>query len=104
VDRFAAAAHLRSVDPAAFGTLTRTPVTFSFSDDAAFLSAHRPITDVDPAGRIRQVRVGNRSMQPGGEHWPEFYRALLVERQVAFRLARAVARRSDLPENAIRSA
>jgi gamma-butyrobetaine dioxygenase len=92
VDGFAVAATLRNVDPEAFEVLTRTPVTFSFSDATTFLSAFRPIIDVDPAGRIREVRINNRSMQPGREHGPEFYRAyrafraLLSEAQVSFRL------------------
>ena len=92
VDGFAVAARLRAEDPEAFDVLTRTPVTFSFSDATAFLSAFRPIIDVDPGGRIREVRINNRSMQPGREHGPEFYRAyrafraLLVESRVAFRL------------------
>ena len=92
VDGFAAAARLRAEDPAAFKVLTSTPVTFSFSDPTTFLSAFRPIIDVDPAGRIREVRINNRSMQPGREHGPEFYRAyrafrsLLAAHQVAFRL------------------
>jgi gamma-butyrobetaine dioxygenase len=92
VDGFAVAARLRAEDPEAFEVLTKTPVTFSFSDAATFLTAFRPIIDVDPAGRIREVRINNRSMQPGREHGPEFYRAyrafrtLLTESQVAFRL------------------
>jgi gamma-butyrobetaine dioxygenase len=92
VDGFAVAAKLRSDNPEAFDTLTRTPVTFSFTDATTFLSAFRPIIDVDPAGRIREVRSNNRSMQPGREHGPEFYRAyrafrtLLREEQVALRL------------------
>jgi gamma-butyrobetaine dioxygenase len=92
VDGFAAAARLRRRDPAAFEVLTRTPVTFSFADPTTFLSAFRPIIDVDPLGRIREVRINNRSMQPGREHGPEFYRAyrafraLLVESPVALRL------------------
>ncbi|MFC0431903.1 TauD/TfdA family dioxygenase [Kutzneria buriramensis] len=92
VDGFAAAARLRLLDPAAFEVLTRTPVTFSFADPTTFLSAFRPIIGVDPAGRIREVRINNRSMQPGREHGPEFYRAyrafraLLLESQVALRL------------------
>ncbi|WP_211770370.1 TauD/TfdA family dioxygenase [Kutzneria sp. CA-103260] len=92
VDGFAVAARLRAEDPEAFAVLTQTPVTFSFADATTFLSAFRPIIDVDPAGRIREVRINNRSMQPGREHGPEFYRAyrafraLLTESQAAFRL------------------
>ncbi|MEV6609700.1 TauD/TfdA family dioxygenase [Kutzneria sp. NPDC051319] len=92
VDGFAVASKLRTVDPEAFEALTRTPVTFSFSDATTFLSAFRPIIDVDPADRIREVRINNRSMQPGREHGTEFYRAyrafraLLTEAQLSFRL------------------
>jgi len=92
VDGFAVAARLRVEDPAAFETLTRTPVTFSFADETTFLSAFKPIIEVDPAGRIREVRINNRSMQPGREHGPEFYRAYRAFRamsaaaQVALRL------------------
>ncbi|MFL4910283.1 TauD/TfdA family dioxygenase [Streptomyces sp. MMS24-I2-30] len=62
VDGFAAAALLRSVDPEAFGLLTRTPVPFVFRDDRSELRADRPLIDVDPLGRIREVRFNNRSI------------------------------------------
>jgi gamma-butyrobetaine dioxygenase len=64
VDGFMAAARLRAEDPAAFEILTRTPVTFAYSDAAADLRATRPMIGVDPRGRIREVRFNHRSMQP----------------------------------------
>jgi gamma-butyrobetaine dioxygenase len=64
VDGFAAAAALRREDPAAFGVLTTTPVTFAYSDATASLRATRPMIGLDPAGRIREIRFNNRSLQP----------------------------------------
>ncbi|WP_405577318.1 TauD/TfdA family dioxygenase [Streptomyces sp. NBC_01190] len=62
VDGFAAASLLRATDPAAFGTLTRTPVPFVFRDAGTELRADRPLIDTDPLGRIREVRFNNRSI------------------------------------------
>ncbi|SEG91215.1 gamma-butyrobetaine dioxygenase [Actinacidiphila yanglinensis] len=62
VDGFAAAAALRTEDPESFGVLTRTPVPFVFRDDRTELRADRPLIDVDPRGRIREVRFNNRSI------------------------------------------
>ena len=64
LDGFRAAARLRADDPAAFGCLTTTPVTFGYRDATAELRATRPMIGVDPAGRIREVRYNSRSMQP----------------------------------------
>jgi alpha-ketoglutarate-dependent taurine dioxygenase len=64
VDGFQAAALLRAADPAAFGILTRTPVTFTYADATAELRATRPMITTDPRGRIREVRFNNRSLQP----------------------------------------
>jgi gamma-butyrobetaine dioxygenase len=64
VDGFKAAALLRDTDPAAFGILTRTPVTFAYSDATAELRATRPMIATDPRGKIREVRFNNRSLQP----------------------------------------
>ncbi|HEX7992871.1 MAG TPA: TauD/TfdA family dioxygenase, partial [Streptosporangiaceae bacterium] len=66
VDGFAAAGLLRSEDPAAFATLTSTPVTFSYRDATADLRATMPMIGLDPRGRIREIRFNNRSMQPLG--------------------------------------
>jgi gamma-butyrobetaine dioxygenase len=64
VDGFRAAARLREQHPAVFGTLAATPVTFSYRDPGAELSATRPLINLDPAGRIREIRYNGRSLQP----------------------------------------
>jgi gamma-butyrobetaine dioxygenase len=64
VDGFRAAAALRAQDPAAFATLAVTPVTFAYRDAATELSATRPLISLDPHGRIREIRVNSRSLQP----------------------------------------
>ena len=97
VDGFAAAARLRADDPAAFETLTRTPVTFRYADTGTELTATRPLIGLDPVGRIREVRFNNRSMRPialPAEQIDAFYAAyrrfaeLLysAEAQLSFRL------------------
>ncbi|WP_328924138.1 TauD/TfdA family dioxygenase [Streptomyces sp. NBC_00190] len=62
VDGFHAAALLREEDPDAFAVLTRVPVEFAFADARTELRAHRPLIDVDPLGRIREIRFNNRSI------------------------------------------
>ena len=64
LDGFAAASRLRDLDPAAFATLTSTPVTFSYADADAELQATLPVIGLTARGRIRQVRFNNRSLQP----------------------------------------
>lgn len=64
VDGFHAAAALRTQDPASFATLAVTPVTFAYRDAATELSATRPLISLDPQGRIREIRVNSRSLQP----------------------------------------
>jgi gamma-butyrobetaine dioxygenase len=64
VDGFAAARLLRAENPAAFATLTSTPVTFRYADATADLRATMPMIGLDPRGRIREVRFNNRSLQP----------------------------------------
>ena len=64
VDGFHAAAALRAQDPAAFATLAVTPVTFGYRDAATELSATRPLISLDPQGRIREIRINPRSLQP----------------------------------------
>lgn len=97
VDGFQAAAQLRDEDPEAFGTLTRTPVPFRFNDASTALAADRPLIEVDPLGRVREVRFNNRSigtLRLPAEHLDAFYRAyrtfaeilLRPELQLAFRL------------------
>ncbi|MER7584922.1 TauD/TfdA family dioxygenase [Kitasatospora sp. NPDC097691] len=97
VDGFKAAAVLREEAPADFETLTRTPVPFVFRDRRTELRADRPLIDVDPLGRIREVRFNNRSigtLRGSGERVSAFYAAyrrfaaitLRPELQLTFRL------------------
>ncbi|MFF2039785.1 phosphonate degradation HD-domain oxygenase [Kitasatospora sp. NPDC058170] len=71
VDGFQAAALLRAEAPADFAVLTRTVVPFVFRDRGTELRADRPLIEVDPLGRIREVRFNNRSIGtlrgPAGE-------------------------------------
>ncbi|MFE6866785.1 TauD/TfdA family dioxygenase [Kitasatospora sp. NPDC057692] len=62
VDGFRAAALLRAEAPEHFAVLTRTPVPFVFRDRGTELRADRPLIEVDPLGRIREVRFNNRSI------------------------------------------
>ncbi len=89
LDGFRAAGQLRAEDPAAFGCLTTTPVTFCYRDATAELRATKPMIGIDAAGRIREVRYNSRSMEPlrpprGSEPGEaalrarEFYRAYRV--------------------------
>ncbi len=64
VDGFMAAGLLRAADPGAFALLAATPVTFAYADATAALTATRPVIGTDPAGRVREIRFNNRSMQP----------------------------------------
>jgi gamma-butyrobetaine dioxygenase len=64
VDGFRAAALLRERHPEHFAALSRTPVTFAWSDGRTTLRAQRPMIDVDRYDRIREVRYNNRSLQP----------------------------------------
>jgi gamma-butyrobetaine dioxygenase len=90
VDGFYAASLLREKNPEAFDVLTSTPVPFQFSDADTVLRAERPVIDVDPLGRIREVRFNNRSIQP---------LTLPAERLVAFYDAyRYFAELIDQPE------
>jgi gamma-butyrobetaine dioxygenase len=63
-DGFAAAGLLRTEDPAAFGILAATPVTFRYADATAELRATMPMIGLDPRGQIREIRFNNRSLQP----------------------------------------
>ncbi|WP_194894793.1 2-trimethylaminoethylphosphonate dioxygenase [Catenulispora pinisilvae] len=64
VDGFEAAGRLRAADPAAFRSLTTTPVTFRYRDANTDLSSTQPLIGLDAKGRVREVRFNNRSMQP----------------------------------------
>jgi len=65
VDGFHAAAMLRSIDPAAFDTLTRTDVTFRYHDDSAFLEHQAPLIERNAAGDVVQIRYNNRTEMVG---------------------------------------
>jgi gamma-butyrobetaine dioxygenase len=62
VDGFRAASLLRAESPADFELLVRTPVPFVFRDRDTELRADRPLITVDGRGRIREVRMNNRSI------------------------------------------
>ncbi|MGW6915081.1 2-trimethylaminoethylphosphonate dioxygenase [Kitasatospora sp. NPDC054939] len=78
VDGFRAAALLRAQAPEAFAVLTRTPVPFVFRDRGTELRADRPLIGVDGLGRIREVRLNNRSigtLRGSAAELEEFYAA-----------------------------
>lgn len=58
------ARHAAGPDPAGFTVLATTPVTFSYRDEHAELSATRPLISLDPRGRIREIRCNGRALQP----------------------------------------
>ena len=91
VDGFHAAAALRAQDPAAFATLAVTPVTFGYRDATTELTATRPLIGLDTRGRIREIRMNPRSLQPvrlPGPRAAAFYAAY---RAFAERLGRPAA-------------
>jgi gamma-butyrobetaine dioxygenase len=63
VDGFLAATILRDEQPEYFDVLSRTPVTFAWSDDNNILSATRPVIELDERRVLRSVRLNSRSMQ-----------------------------------------
>jgi gamma-butyrobetaine dioxygenase len=64
LDGFRAGAQLRAEDPEAFDRLSRTPVTFGYSDAGTELRASRPMIGVNPTGLIREIRYNSRAMEP----------------------------------------
>jgi gamma-butyrobetaine dioxygenase len=64
VDGFAAARDLRVADRGSFEVLTRTAVSFGYSDNGVELRASQPLIQLSPRGRVRGVRFNNRSAQP----------------------------------------
>jgi gamma-butyrobetaine dioxygenase len=88
VDGFAVAARLRAEYPVAFGTLTRTPMTFRYTDAGVDLTATAPLIGVDPRGRIRSVRHNNRSTQALRLPYDELKAFYAAYRQFALRLSR----------------
>lgn len=63
VDGFLAANILRDEHPEYFDVLSRTPVTFAWSDDDNVLNATRPVIELDERHRLRSLRLNSRSMQ-----------------------------------------
>lgn len=63
-DGFAIAEHLRDIDPAAFATLTQTPVAFSYRSADAELYAERPLIQLSCVGAVTAVHYNNRSIAP----------------------------------------
>jgi gamma-butyrobetaine dioxygenase len=64
VDGFAAAAALRSADPASFRVLTTVAWPFAYDDKETGLRASQPLISLTADGRITAVRLNNRSLQP----------------------------------------
>ena len=95
LDGFHAADVLRAEDRAAFDTLTGTPVTFAWSDATTALRADRPVIELDPLGRIRQVRVNNRctTVPPAAAH--DFYPAYRAWARIVARPGLPVRLRLD---------
>jgi gamma-butyrobetaine dioxygenase len=93
LDGYTAAAVLRAEDPAAFGCLTSTPVTFRYTDAGAELSATRPMIGLTAAGRVSEIRYNSRSLQPPAARsdsdvagqLTEFYRAYRVFAMILLR-------------------
>jgi gamma-butyrobetaine dioxygenase len=63
-DGFAVAESLRSDDPDAFSILANTPITFSFRDTSAELSAQQPLIRLDLQGRVEAIHYNSRSIAP----------------------------------------
>jgi gamma-butyrobetaine dioxygenase len=63
-DGFALSDHLRAVDPAAFLTLTQTPVPFLYRSKDAELYAERPLIQLSCRGEVSAVHYNNRSIAP----------------------------------------
>lgn len=63
-DGFALADHLRELDPAAFETLTRTPVPFLYRSKDAELYAERPLIQLSCRGDVNAVHYNSRSIAP----------------------------------------
>jgi gamma-butyrobetaine dioxygenase len=63
VDGFMAANILRDGHPHYFDILSRTPVTFTWSDNNNVLSATRPVIELDERRHFRSIRLNSRSMQ-----------------------------------------
>lgn len=60
-DGFAAALELRARDPEGFETLIRTRPTFRYQDEDTLLENEGPLVELDAGGRLKQVRLSNRT-------------------------------------------
>lgn len=60
-DGFAVAEELRRSAPEDFDALTRVRPDFRYADDAAVLESSGPLIELDTRGRVRQVRLSNRT-------------------------------------------
>ena len=78
VDGFRVAQELKAEDPDAFRLLASTPVTFTFRDEDAELTAERPILQLGYRGELEAIHYNNRALAPlriPANQLPEFYRA-----------------------------
>ena len=60
-DGFRVAEELREKAPEAFEALTRVRPDFTYVDDDTVLENSGPLIELDPQGRVRQVRLSNRT-------------------------------------------
>ncbi len=77
-DGFAIAEYLRSAEPAAFATLTQTPVLFRYRSKDAELFSEKPLIQLSTRGEVRAVHYNNRSIAPlelAGAELRAFYAA-----------------------------
>jgi gamma-butyrobetaine dioxygenase len=63
IDGLAAARALAAADPAAYKTLTSTPVSFEYIDQGTELRTSQPLIQLGPGGRPAAVRFNNRSVR-----------------------------------------
>jgi len=60
-DGFRVAEELRRTAPAEFDALTRVRPDFTYVDEDTILENSGPLIELDPRGRVRQVRMSNRT-------------------------------------------
>ena len=78
VDGFKIAADLRDQDPAAYETLTKTPVSFRMVSARGDIHSRNPLLSLDANGALKVFRFSNQLAQPSSvsvEKMPDFYRA-----------------------------
>ncbi len=66
-DGFRVAEELREQAPEAFDALTRVRPQFLYVDDDTVLENSGPLIELDDRGRVRQVRLSNRTERAGAE-------------------------------------